>query len=70
VVVADSTKKVRKVTFTDGGKRIGVDRSGGGVYSVTWKTGTLAKRTHKLLATVTDAAGRTAAAGRVLKVCK
>src|SRR5581483_3644306 len=37
VVVAGSTKKVRNVTFTDGGKRIGVDRTGPtGIYSVTW----------------------------------
>jgi hypothetical protein len=70
IVVADSTKKVKQVAFTDNGKRIGVDKAGTGVYAVSWKTGKLKKGTHKLLATVTDAAGRKAAAGRVLKVCK
>ena len=70
VVVADSTKKVKQVAFTDNGKRIGVDKKGSGVYAISWKTAKLKKGTHKLLATVTDAAGRTAAAGRVLKVCK
>jgi minor extracellular serine protease Vpr len=70
VVVADSTKKVKQVAFTDNGKRIGVDKSGAGVFSVSWKTAKLKKGKHKLLATVTDAAGRKAAAGRVLKVCK
>jgi len=70
IVVADSTKKVKQVAFTDNGKRIGVDKTGTGVYSLSWKTAKLKKGAHKLLATVTDAAGRTAAAGRVLKVCK
>jgi hypothetical protein len=70
VVVADSTTKVKNVEFRDNGKRIGADRTGNGVYSIVWKTARLKKGTHKLLATVTDAAGRTAAAGRVLRVCK
>ena len=70
IVVADSTKKVKRVTFTDNGKRVGVDKTGSGIYSVTWKTAKLKKGKHKLLATVTDAAGRKAAAGRVLRVCK
>jgi hypothetical protein len=70
VVVAGSTKKVEQVAFTDNGKRIAVDKTGSGVYSVPWKTANLKKGTHKLMATVTDAAGRQAAAGRVLKVCK
>jgi minor extracellular serine protease Vpr len=70
VVVADSTKKVKQVAFTDNGKPVGVAKTGSGVYAVTWKTGKLKTGTHKLLATVTDAAGRTAAAGRVLRVCK
>jgi subtilisin family serine protease len=70
LVVAESTKKVKQVTFTDNGKRIGVAKTGSGVYSVSWKTARLQKGTHLLLATVTDAAGRTAAASRVLKVCK
>jgi minor extracellular serine protease Vpr len=70
VVVAGSTKKIKQVAFSDNGKRIGVDKTGTGVYSISWKTAKLKKGTHKLLATVTDAAGRNAASGRVLKVCK
>ena len=71
VVVAGATKKIKNVTFTDGGKRIGVDKTGpGGVYSVAWNTKGLKKGTRHLLATVTDAAGHTAAAGRELKICK
>ena len=34
------------------------------------KTAKLKKGKHKLLATVTDAVGRTTAADRVVKVCK
>jgi len=70
VVVADSTKKVKQVAFTDNGKRIGVDKKGTGVYAIAWNTAKLKKGKHNLLATVTDAAGRKAAAGRVLSVCK
>jgi hypothetical protein len=71
LVVADSTKKVKQVEFTDNGKRVGVDTSGaGGVYSVAWKTAKLKKGTRHLLATVTDAAGHKAAAGRTLRICK
>jgi hypothetical protein len=70
IVVADSTKKVKQVAFTDNGKRIGVDKTGTGVYTLAWKTAKLKQGTHHLVATVTDAAGRKAAAGRVLKVCR
>jgi minor extracellular serine protease Vpr len=70
VVVADSTKRVKQVAFSDNGKRISVDKAGPGVYGVSWNTSKLKKGRHKLLATVTDAAGRKAAAGRVVRVCK
>jgi minor extracellular serine protease Vpr len=70
VVVADSTKKIKQVAFTDNGKRIGVDAAGTGVFAIAWKTAKLKKGPHTLRATVTDAAGRKAAAGRVLRVCK
>ena len=71
VVVAASTKKVKNVTFTDGSKRIGVDKTGsGGIYSVPWKTTGLAKGTRHLLATVTDAAGNQAASSLDIKICK
>jgi hypothetical protein len=70
IVVADSTKKVKQVAFTDNGKRIGVDKRSADIFSVAWKTAKLKKGKHTLVATVTDAAGRKAAAGRVIKVCK
>lgn len=71
VVVADSTSKVKEVVFTDAGTRIGVDKKGAdGIYSVAWQTAKLSKGTHTLVATVTDASGRQAAAGRTFKICK
>ncbi len=71
VVVAASNKKVSNVTFRDGSRLISVDKSGpGGVFSATWKTGSLKTGTHHLTATVADAAGHKAAAGRQLKICK
>jgi hypothetical protein len=71
VVVAGSTKKLKQVAFSDGNHQIGVDKTGpGGVYSVPWSTKGLKKGTRHLLATVTDAAGHHAAAGRELKICK
>jgi minor extracellular serine protease Vpr len=70
IVVAGSNKKIKQVEFTDNGKRVGVDKAGpGGVYSVAWKTGTLKKGKRHLLATVVDAAGHKAAAGRSVKIC-
>jgi minor extracellular serine protease Vpr len=68
-VVADSTSKVRTVTFTDNGKRIGVDRAGTAVFSTAWKTAKLKKGKHVLRATVRDTRGRTAAAGRTVRLC-
>jgi subtilisin family serine protease len=71
VVVAGSTKKVDRVVFSVDGKRIGVAKTGpGGIYTVPWNTAKLSKGNKHLLATVIDAAGRKAAAGRVLKICK
>jgi len=71
VVTADSTKKVKNVTFTDGLKRIGVVTTGtGGIYATPWKTTGLVKGMHHLLATVTDAAGKQASAVLDLKICK
>jgi hypothetical protein len=71
VVVAGSTRRVKQVAFTVDGKRAGVDKSGSsGIYSVTWKTTKLKKGAHHLLATITDAAGRKAAAGRDIRICK
>jgi minor extracellular serine protease Vpr len=72
IVVGDSTRKVRQVVFTAGRKRIGVDRVGaGGIYAVPWNTTRLKKgTTQHLVATLTDASGNKAAAGRTLKICR
>jgi minor extracellular serine protease Vpr len=70
-VVAASTKTVKEVRFSDGGKQIGVDKTGpSGVYSLPWNTAKLAKGKHALVAKVIDAGGREAAAGRAVRVCK
>jgi hypothetical protein len=71
LVVAGSTKRIARVVFTDGKRRLGVDAAGpGGVYSIAWHTAKLKKGTHHLVATVFDAAGRKAAAGRSVRVCR
>ena len=71
IVVANSTKAVRKVIYRDGSRQIGVDKSGpGGVFSVVWHTRGLKKGVHRVTATAVDASGRKAAAGRQFRVCK
>jgi hypothetical protein len=70
-VIASSTKRVKQVSFTVDGKRVGVDKNGpGGIYSLAWKTAKLKKGKHHLVATLVDAAGRKAAARRTVRVCK
>jgi hypothetical protein len=70
-VVAGSAKQVKKVTFADDGKTIGVDRSGpAGIFNHNWNTAKLRKGVHHLTATLVDAAGHTASAGRQVKICK
>ena len=70
-VVAASTKAVRSVTFTDGKRRIAVDRKGpDGIFSVPWKTAKLKKGVHTLRAKVRDAVGRTATTPLPIRVCK
>ena len=69
--LAEYEELSHEVVFSVDGKRIGVDKSGtGGIYSLPWKTAKLKKGTHHLLATLVDAAGRKAAAGRDVRVCK
>jgi len=71
VVVAESTSAVSKVVFRDGGKQIAVDTKGpGGVFRATWVTTKLSKGVRHLTATVYDSKGRTATAGRRLKICR
>jgi subtilisin family serine protease len=70
-VIGGAVKKVKQVAFTLDGKRIGVDKSGPlGIFSSTWKTGKVAKGSHVLVATLTDASGTTAASSRKIKICK
>jgi len=70
-VIADSTKKVKDVVFTENGKRIGVDKGSlVQVYSHTWNTTKLKKGKHLVVATVEDAAGRKASSGRIIRICQ
>jgi hypothetical protein len=70
-VIGGALKKIRQVAFTLDGKRIGVDKTGQlGLYSLAWKTGKVAKGSHVLVATLTDASGKTAASARRIKLCK
>ncbi len=69
VVAAGSTTKVTKVQFFEGTHLIGTAKSGQGLYSVPWSTGTLAKGKHHLTVEVVDRSGRTAVAPRQLRVC-
>jgi minor extracellular serine protease Vpr len=71
VVVGGATKKIRQVAFTLDGKRIGIDKTGStGIYSLAWEAGKVAKGTHLLGATLTDASGKTASSGRRIKICR
>jgi hypothetical protein len=71
VAIGGATRKIRRVTFTIDGRRIGVDKTGpAGIYSLAWKTTKVAKGTHLLTATVTDASGATASSRRRIKICK
>ena len=69
-VVADSTKKVKDVVFSENGKRIGIDNGNTSeVYSHAWNTTKLKKGKHLVVATVEDTAGRKASSARVLRIC-
>jgi hypothetical protein len=70
-VIGGALKSIRQVAFTLDGKRIGVDKSGPfGIYSFAWKTAKVEKGAHTLVATLTDAGGKTAASARRIKICK
>jgi subtilisin family serine protease len=71
VVTASSTAPVRSVRFFDGREQIAADRRGAaGLYVTDWNTRREARGRHLLRAVVTDARGRTAAAERVVRVCR
>jgi hypothetical protein len=62
---------VRSVTFRDGRKRIGLDRTGiSGLYSMSWRLANVRKARHIVTATVLDLGGRTYSARQVVRVCK
>ncbi len=71
VAVAGSTTKITKVQFFDGRHLVGTTKSGpGGIFSVPWSTGGLAKGKHSMTAVAVDRSGRKAVARRQLRVCK
>jgi minor extracellular serine protease Vpr len=71
IVSAGSTKKVRSVTFLDGGRRIARrPGSSAGVYAATWKTRKAHRGRHVLVAIARDSRGRRAAARRIVRVCR
>jgi subtilisin family serine protease len=71
VVTAGSPRAVRSVRFLDGGRVIGTDsKPQQGLSRVTWRTQTAKQGPHTLEAVVKDAAGRTASARRVVRVCR
>jgi minor extracellular serine protease Vpr len=70
LVAAGSTRKLRSVRFFDGERRIAIVKKGAvGLYSFNWKTARAAKGKHVLRADAVDAAGRTASARRVVRIC-
>jgi len=71
LVVADSNKAIRRVTFFDGNKRVGrATGSAAALYASTWRTVNAKKGRHTLTAVVRDAAGREARTSRSVRVCR
>jgi hypothetical protein len=69
-VVGSATKKLRSVTFFDGKRRIGTDRTSTfGLFSADWNTGKAARGKHVVRAVLT-AGGQRAAATRTIRVCR
>ena len=72
-VVAASTKKLKRVVFYDGKRRIGTKKANSaGIAFVDWKVTKAGKGKHVLRVKVRDARGRTATASRTVRVrsCK
>jgi hypothetical protein len=71
LVVASSTKRITSVRFLVDGKQIGIDRKGGSdLFAGSWKTQRAPAGRHALRAIATDAAGRTLASTRHVRVCR
>ncbi len=71
LVAADSTARLRAVSFFDGDRQI-ARRPGTAseLYRAVWRTGTAKRGTHRLTAVVRDVRGREARAARAVRVCK
>ncbi len=71
VVTAGSTRRVRKVTFFDGARRIATVKQGvEGLYDARWRTRKAHRGRHMLRVVVTDRSGRRASAHRLVRVCR
>ncbi|HVR14401.1 MAG TPA: Ig-like domain-containing protein, partial [Gaiellaceae bacterium] len=71
LVAAGSTKRIASVRFFVDGKQIDIDRKGGSdLFAGSWKTQRSPAGRHALHALATDAAGRTIAATRRVRVCR
>ncbi len=71
LVAADSDKRLRTLTFFDGGKRISrVTGTTAQLYASTWPTARAKRGRHALTVVVRDAAGREARATRSVRVCR
>ncbi len=70
-VVAGSTRRIASVRFLDGGRRIGVDRSGtAGLYTMYWSARRARRGRHVLRAVVVTRGGGRAVASRRVRVCR
>jgi hypothetical protein len=71
LVLASDVRKIRAVRFSVDGRRIGSSKNGqSDLYALTWKRGALKRGKHLLRAQVVDAAGKTFAVSRSVRVCK
>jgi minor extracellular serine protease Vpr len=71
IVVASSTKRVSSVRFFADGKQIAVDRRGASdLFTGSWRTRAGKRGKHVLRAVARDAAGRTVASVRNVRICR
>jgi minor extracellular serine protease Vpr len=71
LVLANTTSRIRRVTFFNGHRLIGTDRTGvAGLYSITWRSREARKGLHRLRAVAIPARGRVARTSRVVRVCR
>jgi hypothetical protein len=70
LVTASSTRPVRTVVFYADQKKIATQRGNLGVYAATWRTRGVKSGPHVVRAVVTDAAGKSFAASRIVRVCR